>query len=128
MSLTSKLSRPSAIAARCLALPAISLLVLGLSTGCHSTPANPLIGTWTLTADGTGPKVCAGAQQKVTFTDNSSQIWDGQGRTGGPVMISYVVQLPNVFIPGVGGNVTYTVSGANIIWYSPYGPCTYSKA
>ena len=109
------------------AVAAASILFLAPTTGCQTAPTNPLIGTWTLTADGTGPKVC-GVQQKVTFTSKSSQTWDNQGRTGGPVMISYVMELPIVYIPGIGGNVTYTVSGANIIWYSPYGPCTYSKA
>ena len=107
------------------ALAALSLFSYAI--GCKSAPDNPLIGTWTLTADDTGPKVC-GVQQKVTFTSKSSQNWDSQGRTGGPVMISYIMEPPNVYIPGVGGNVTYTVSGANIIWHSPYGPCTYSRA
>jgi len=104
-----------------------ALSIFSCAVGCKSAPDNPLIGTWTLTADGTGPKVC-GVQQKVTFTSKSSQNWDNQGRTGGPIMISYVMELPNVYIPGPGGNVTYTVSGANIIWSSPYGPCTYSRA
>jgi len=104
-----------------------TLSLFACALGCNAAPTNPLIGTWTLTADGTGPKVC-GVQQKVTFTEKSSQTWDSKGRTGGPIMISYVLELPNVYIPGIGGNVTYTVSGANIIWYSPYGPCTYSKA
>jgi hypothetical protein len=127
MSVSSKLSRLLRPAALWLCYPSIGLLLAGSVTGCHSTPDNPLVGTWTLTTDGTGPKVC-GVQQKVTFTDKSSQTWDNQGRTGGPAMISYVFELPNVYIPGPGGNVTYTVSGSNIIWYSPYGPCTYSKA
>jgi hypothetical protein len=106
----------------------LCLFILAPAVGCHSTPDNPLIGTWTLSADGTGPKVCAGAQQKVTFTEKSVQIWNDKGATGGPQMINYVMELPNVYIPGPGGAVTYTISGSNIIWYSPYGPCTYSKA
>jgi hypothetical protein len=44
------------------------------------------------------PRVC-GVQQKVTFTSKSTQTWNASG-----------------------------ASGTNIIWYRPYGPCTYSKA
>lgn len=128
MQYLSRISAPHLNKIACLASFTLCLFLLAPALGCNSAPANPLIGTWTLSADGTAPQVCAGAQQKMTFTDTSSQTWNANGATGGPLMVKYVVQLPNVFISSAGGAVTYTVSGSNIIWYSPYGPCTYSKA
>jgi hypothetical protein len=83
--------------------------------------------TWRLAVDGTGPKVC-GVSTKMTFTSNTSETWNDKGISGGPAMISYVVELPNIFIPGPGGSISYTMSGDQLIWHSPYGPCTYSRA
>ena len=81
---------------------AISLFLLSAlpsAIGCKSTPSNPMIGTWQLAIDGTGPKVC-GVSTKMTFTSDTSETWNDKGVSGGPAMISYVVELPNVFIPG----------------------------
>jgi hypothetical protein len=85
------------------------------------------IGTWQLTADGTGPKTCY-VSSKMTFTSNTSEVWNEKGVSGGPQLVSYVVQLPNIFIPGIGGSISYTMAGDQLIWHSPYGPCTYSRA
>jgi len=126
-----KLSIPSRpFATRRLTAGAISLFLLAAlpsAIGCKSTPSNPMIGTWQLAVDGTGPKVC-GVSTKMTFTSNTSETWNDKGVSGGPAMISYVVELPNIFIPGPGGAVSYTMSGEQLIWHSPYGPCTYSRA
>jgi hypothetical protein len=112
-------------------LVATAILVFLLSalssvTGCKSKPSNPIIGTWTLTADGTGPKVCY-VFTKFTFTSNTSEAWNDKGVSGGPQLVSYVVELPNIFIPGAAGAISYTMSGEQLIWHSPYGPCTYSR-
>jgi len=121
-------SRP--FATRRLVAGAIFLFLLSAlpsAIGCKSTPSNPMIGAWKLAVDGTGPKVC-GVSAKMTFTSNTSETWNDKGLSGGPAMISYVVELPNIFIPGPGGAVSYTMSGDQLIWHSPYGPCTYSRA
>jgi hypothetical protein len=121
-------SRPFAI--RRLVAGAIFVFLLSAlpsATGCKSTPSNPMIGTWQLAVDGTGPKVC-GVSTKMTFTSNTSETWNDKGISGGPALISYVVELPNIFIPGVGGSISYTMAGDQLIWHSPYGPCTYSRA
>jgi hypothetical protein len=104
-----------------------ALSALPFATGCKSTPSNPMIGTWKLTADGTGPKVCY-VSSKYTFTSDTSEVWNDKGVSGGPQLVSYVVELPNIFIPGPGGAISYTMSGDQLIWHSPYGPCTYSRA
>jgi hypothetical protein len=103
------------------------LSALPSAIGCKSTPSNPMIGTWQLTADGTGPKTCY-VSSKMTFTSNTSEVWNEKGVSGGPQLVSYVVQLPNIFIPGIGGSISYTMAGDQLIWHSPYGPCTYSRA
>lgn len=102
------------------------LSALPSATGCKSKPSNPMIGTWQLSADGTGPKVCY-VSSKMTFTSDTSETWNDKGISGGPALVSYVVELPNIFIPGAGGAISYTMSGDQLIWHSPYGPCTYSR-
>jgi hypothetical protein len=101
------------------------LSALPLTIGCK--PSNPMIGTWNLAVDGTGPKVC-GVSTKMKFTSDTSEIWNDKGVSGGPALISYVVELPNIFIPGPAGSISYTMAGDQLIWHSPYGPCTYSPA
>jgi hypothetical protein len=108
------------------AIAVFLLSALPSAIGCKSTPSNPMIGTWQLSADGTGPKVCY-VSSKMTFTSNTSETWNEKGVSGGPALISYVVELPNIFIPGAGGAISYTMAGDQLIWHSPYGPCTYSR-
>lgn len=102
------------------------LSALPSAIGCKSASSNPMIGTWQLSADGTGPKVCY-VSSKMTFTSDTSETWNEKGISGGPALISYVVELPNIFIPGIGGAISYTMAGDQLIWHSPYGPCTYSR-
>jgi hypothetical protein len=97
---------------------------LPLTIGCK--PANPIIGTWNLTADGTGPKVCY-VSTKMKFTSDTTETWNEKGISGGPSLISYTVELPNIFVPGVGGAASFTMAGDQLIWHSPYGPCTYTR-
>ncbi|MEO6924730.1 MAG: hypothetical protein ABI142_12960 [Bryocella sp.] len=109
-------------------LPLLALFPL-LATGCHATPSNPLVGSWKLTADGTGPQTCY-VFTTLTFTKSTQELFNKEGVSGGPALVQYVVQLPNVFVTnGTAVNaISYTMQGADtVVWHSPYGPCTYTR-
>jgi hypothetical protein len=114
--------------ARVLALYVVAATCTAL-TGCHSTPSNPLIGSWKLTADGTDPQVCY-VFSTLTFTSSTQELFNKNGVSGGPALVEFVVQPPNVFVTnGTAVNsVSYTMQDANTaIWHSPYGPCTFTR-
>jgi len=103
----------------------IPLTLLAVMTGCKSTPANPLLGSWTSITDpnATG---AGGCSTDMTFTAQmASHTWNGQTSS---VLVTYNIQPGEVFAINEGRAVGYKFLTADTILIDGgYFDCKYKR-
>ena len=122
---------------RFLAAGAIILLA-GVFAGCNSgnvaeaqtASANPLIGTWNLAMPSPpvlNQNVTTPCNSKIVFTRLSVENFDGE-KTGGPAMISYLVDGDTVWVGGQINRIAHKLVGKDkMSFHSTYGLCFYTR-
>ncbi|HEY1902380.1 MAG TPA: hypothetical protein VGG56_08135 [Terracidiphilus sp.] len=113
------------------------VVLLGALIGCkdgtvaEAEASNPLIGTWNLAMPNppvVNQNVTTPCNSKIVFTKLSVEYFMGD-KTGGPGMISYLVDGDTVWVIGQINKVPHKLDGKDkMSWNSPYGLCFYKRA
>jgi len=123
------------IAVACLSV----VVLLGTFSGCksgdvaqaQSASGNRLIGTWNLAMPNPpvlNQNVKTPCMSKIVFTKLSVEYFMGE-KTGGPAMVSYLVDGDTVWAGGQINRVAHKLDGKDkMSWNSPYGLCFYTRA